>query len=65
MQTMTKGRRLIAAASMILLPCLGLLSLMSSPRWGMLRAVDMVQLLGSGACLGVGFMLAIGKPSKE
>lgn len=62
---MTKRQRLTSAAMLFILPCVGLLSMMSSQRWERLRAVDIVQLLGSGACLGVGFMLALGKPSKD
>ncbi len=50
---------------MIFLPCLGLLSLISSPRWEMLRAVDVVQLLGTGACVGAGFILILAKPFRD
>jgi hypothetical protein len=60
---MNKRQRRIAGAILIVMPCVGLLSLISSPRWEMLRAVDVVQLLGSGACLGAGLVLALVKPS--
>ena len=62
---MTKRQRLSSAASLVILASLGLLSMMSSPRWERLRAVDVVQLLGCGACFGVAFMLVLGKPFKE
>ncbi len=62
---MTKRQRRITGCIMIALPCLGLLSLVTSPRWEALRAVDVVQLLGTGACFGAGFILLLAKPFKE
>jgi hypothetical protein len=62
---MNKRQRRIAGAILILMPSIGLMSLISSPRWEMLRAVDVVQLLGSGACVGAGLILLLAKPFKD
>lgn len=62
---MTKRQRRIAGFILIVIPCLGLLSLVTSPRWANLRGVDIVQLLGTGACFGAGFVLLLLKPSKD
>ncbi|HEV1287670.1 MAG TPA: hypothetical protein VNU44_20265 [Bryobacteraceae bacterium] len=62
---MTKRQTRIAGFILIVLPCLGLLSLVTSSRWEALRGVDIVQLIATGACFGAGFMLILGRPSKD
>ena len=62
---MNKRGRRIAGFILIVMPCMGLVSLATSPRWEALRAVDIVQLLGTGACLGAGLVLILMKPSKD
>ena len=38
--------------------------MVTSPRWDALRGVDIVQLLGTGACFGAGVVLILRKPFK-
>lgn len=61
---MNNRQRKITGFILIAFSCLGLISLATSPRWEMLRAVDVVQLLGSGACIGAAFVLILARPFK-
>jgi hypothetical protein len=63
---MSKRKSLIAAIFLpVLVGSIGLNHLAQQPRFQLYRAVDVVQLLGSGACYGVAlmafFQLLLGK----
>jgi hypothetical protein len=62
---MTRRQSRIAGFVLMVMPCLGLVSLITSPRWEALRSIDVVQLLGTGACIGAGFILLLARPPKE
>ena len=51
---MTKRRQLIASIFVpLLVGSIGFFHLMSQPRFASIRTVDVVQLTGSGMCVGV------------
>jgi hypothetical protein len=39
--------------------------MVTSSRWEKLPGVDIVQLLGTGACFGAGFILILRKPFQQ
>lgn len=62
---MNKRKRNAAAAILIPMAAMGLIRIASSPQMETMRTVDMIQLLGFGACLGVAFSPLLRKPFQE
>ena len=50
---------------LLLLAVVAFVPFARSERWAAYRAVDIVQLMGSGACLGVGLALVISSLRKS
>jgi hypothetical protein len=63
-ELMTKKHRQIAGFILIVMPSIGLANMIASPRWAAIRSVDITQLLGTGACLGAGFILLLIRPKE-
>ena len=53
-------RRLGVAVFLVLFGLIPLLNSFSNPRISGMRLVDRIQLISSGACLGVGFGILVG-----
>ena len=53
-------RRLGVAVFLVLFGLIPLMNSFSNPRISGMRLVDRIQLISSGACLGVGFGILIG-----
>ncbi|MGE5325323.1 MAG: hypothetical protein ACM3SW_20815 [Actinomycetota bacterium] len=50
-----------AAAFLIILGLFGMTIVMRNPRFAAFHAADVLQILASGACFGVGFALLFGR----
>ena len=55
-----KRRRLSVSVFLVLFGMIPLLNSFSNPRISGMRMVDRIQLVSSGACLGLGFGILIG-----
>lgn len=56
-----RNRRQAVSGALVLMSVglIGLYNVASKPRFGTLRAVDVVQLIATGMCFGVAFVLLV------
>jgi hypothetical protein len=62
---MAKPKKVIFPTGVLFIGLIGFFTMMGRPSFQAMRTVDIVQLLGSGACFGVGFVMLLMRLRQE